>query len=80
VVSEQKTETATDVPSSVVTLTLTGVLVSINSQLTLADAVVTVDFGKIATQRIARAVSSPQKTEWRDRRAGDESQGPLVRS
>jgi len=62
VVTEQKTEPASDAPSSIVTLTLIGVPVSINSELTLADAIVTVDFGKIAIQRIGRAVCSPQKT------------------
>jgi hypothetical protein len=63
VVTEPTAEKATNkAPRSIVTLTLTGVPVSLNGQLSLADAIVTVDFADLAARRIGNAVSSPRKT------------------
>ena len=62
-VTEPTAEKATNkAPRSIVTLTLTGVPVSLNGQLSLADAIVTVDFADLAARRIGNAVSSPRKT------------------
>lgn len=42
-------------------VTITGCPVSLNGQLMLADAIVTVDFAELAAQRICNAVSSKSK-------------------
>ena len=47
--------------TTVITMTITGVTVSLNGKVSVADAVVTVDFAQVAVQRIANAVSSDRK-------------------
>jgi len=57
----QTSTTETAAPKAVITMTITGVPVSFNGKVSIADAVVTVDFAQVAVQRIANAVYSDRK-------------------
>lgn len=54
--------------NTVVTMTITGVPVSMNSQLLLVNCIVTVDFAQLAAERACSAAFSKQK---RSRILGD---------
>lgn len=53
---------------TVVTMTITGIPVSLNSQLSLVDCIVTVDFARIAAEKASSAAFSKSK---RSRMLGD---------